>query len=291
MRTPDEAFVGIPDYPFEARWHDWDGHRIHFVDEGSGPPVVLFHGEPTWSFLYRKVIPVLVDRGYRAIAPDYVGFGKSDKPTDPDWYTYDNHVATMASLLDHLDVTNATAVVQDWGGPIGLRLATEMSHRFDRLTIMNTGVSTGRSKVSEGFMAWRTFVENTPDLPIGFIMGRSAVTEWPAEVFAAYEAPFPDASYKVGAHRFPLIVPIAEDHTGANEMQAVADALTTWDKPTQVLFSTEDPIFNTRVGERFVERIPGATALELIENAGHFLQEDQGEVVAGRIADFLDRTT
>ncbi|MBT8213221.1 MAG: alpha/beta fold hydrolase, partial [Acidimicrobiia bacterium] len=244
LRTPDEAFLDLPEYPFEPNWFEWDGMRIHYLDEGSGPPVVLFHGEPTWSFLYRKIIPVLVDRGYRAIAPDYPGFGKSDKPTDPDWYTYDNHIAAMTALLSELDITGATAVVQDWGGPIGLRLATEMPDRFDRLTIMNTGVFTGRSKVSEGFMAWRTFVEDTPDLPVGFIMGRSAITEWAPDVLAAYEAPFPDASYKVGAHRFPLIVPIAEDHAGAEEMQTVSDALTRWDRPAQVLFSTQDPIFH-----------------------------------------------
>ena len=289
-RTPDEAFAAIPDYPFQPNWFDWEGLRLHYLDEGTGPPVVLFHGEPTWSFLYRKVIPVLVERGYRAIAPDYPGFGKSDKPTDPDWYTYDNHVAAMSALLSHLDITGATAVVQDWGGPIGLRLASELPDRFTRISIMNTGLFTGGSAVSEGFMAWRTFVETNPDLPIGFVMGRSMVTEWPPDVIAAYEAPFPDATYKVGAHRFPLIVPIAEDHTGASEMRAVAAALGAWEAPVQVLFSTEDPVFSPRVGERFVERIPGATELELVENAGHFLQEDQGTEVGRRIADFLDRT-
>lgn len=289
VRTPDHRFADLPGYPFEPSWFEWEGLRIHYVDEGSGTPVVLFHGEPTWSYLYRKVIPVLVDRGYRAIAPDYPGFGKSDKPTDPDWYTYDNHVRAMAALLEALDVRDATAVVQDWGGPIGLRLATELTDRFTRLSIMNTGVFSG-SPPSEAFIAWRSFVERTPDLPVAFVMSRSMVTTWPEAVLAAYEAPFPDERHKVGAHRFPLIVPLDQDHRGAAEMLAVRQALGEWAGPAQVLFSTADPIFHPGVGKRFVEMIPGASELELIDDAGHFLQEDQGELVGTRIADFLDRS-
>lgn len=286
LRTPDERFDGLPGYPFPPRYLEIDGLRIHRVDEGDGSPIVLFHGEPTWSFLYRKMIPPLVAAGHRCIAPDYPGFGRSDKPTDPDFYTYDRHVAIMRSLLEELDVRGATAVVQDWGGPIGLRCAVEMPDRFDRLVIMNTGLFTGRPP-SEGFMKWRRFVERTPDLPIGFVMARSAVTAWPEDVLAAYEAPYPDSSYKTGAHMFPLIVPIDEDGPGVAAMQSVVRALREWTRPALVCFATDDPIFTPATGERFVSMIPGAGPLELVENAGHFLQEDQGERVAAHIAAFL----
>ena len=286
LRTPDERFDEVPDYPFEPNWFEWEGVRLHYVDEGVGPPVVLFHGEPTWSFLYRKIIPVLVDAGYRAIAPDYFGFGKSDKPSDPEAYTFDAHTASMAALAETLGLTDATAVVQDWGGPIGLRLATEHPDVFARLSILNTGLFTGGA-ISEGFMKWRRSVERSEDLPIRSIMERSMVQPWPDNVLDAYEAPYPDRSYKEGAHRFPLIVPLADTDPGADSMLEVRRSLEGWAKPTQVLFSTSDPVFVPKVGERFVERIPGARELELIEGAGHFLQEDQGEEVGRRIAAFL----
>ncbi len=289
LRTPDERFVDLPDFPFEPRWFDWDGIRLHYLDEGTGRPVVLFHGEPTWCFLYRKVMPPLLDAGYRVIAPDYFGFGKSDKPTRPEAYTYDAHTVAMAALLEGLGVEGGAAVVQDWGGPIGLRLAVEQPGLFDRLSILNTALFTGR-KTSEGFMRWRTFVEQSADLPIAFIMERSMARPWQDEVVAAYEAPFPDRSYKEGAHRFPLLVPLSPDQPGAEVMAEVRAALEHWERPAQVLFSTQDPVFSPRVGERFVERIPGAEALELIDEAGHFLQEDQGEEVGRRISAFLQAT-
>ena len=226
--------------------------------------------------------------GYRIIAPDYPGFGKSDKPTDPDFYTYDRHVAFMAQLIEWLDLSDATAVVQDWGGPIGLRLAMEDPARFSRLVILNTALFSGHAPAGPGFMKWRAFVEKTPDLPVGFIMGRSAVTEWPEEVLAAYEAPFPDARYKVGAHRFPLIVPLDPDQPGAADMLAVRTALESWAGPATVIFSTEDPVFPPAVGERWVERLSGAGELTLIDGAGHFLQEDRGEAVAAAVISFLD---
>jgi haloalkane dehalogenase len=288
LRTPDGRFEDLPDYPFQPNWFDWNGLRLHYLDEGAGPPVVLFHGEPTWSFLYRKIIPLLVAGGYRAIAPDYFGFGKSDKPTEPAAYTYDAHTESMAALVHSLDLSNACAVVQDWGGPIGLRLATENPEVFSRLSILNTGLFTGGA-VSEGFTAWRTFVEKSEDLPIRFIMERSMIQQWPDDVLDAYEAPYPDRSYKEGAHRFPLIVPMSPEHEGAATMLDVRQKLEAWRGPTQVMFSTADPVFVPKVGERFVERIPGATELELVEGAGHFLQEDQGEEVGRRLVAFLDR--
>jgi haloalkane dehalogenase len=289
LRTPDTRFEGLPGYPFTPRYVEIDGLRVHRVDEGEGPPVVLFHGEPTWSFLYRKMIPPLVAAGYRCIAPDYPGFGRSDKPTDPDFYTYDRHVAIMRALLEELDLRGATAVVQDWGGPVGLRCAVEMQDRFDRIVVMNTGLFTGQVP-SEGFMKWRRFMEKNPDLPIGFVMARSAVTQWPPEAIAGYEAPFPDVAYKVGAHRFPLIVPLTAESPGAVAMQAVARALREWTRPALVLFATDDPIFSPAVGEAMAKLIPGAGELQLVEQAGHFLQEDQGEAVAAHIAAFLSAT-
>ena len=288
-RTSEERFADLPGYPFTPQYAEIEGLRIHYVDEGEGPPVVLFHGEPTWSYLYRKVVPPLQAAGFRAIAPDYPGFGRSDKPTDPGFYTYDRHVDIMAQLLARRGVEKATAVVQDWGGPIGLRLVVEHPEWFDRLVVMNTGLFSGGTP-SEGFLKWRAFVEGNPDLPVRFVMQRSMVATWPDTVLDAYEAPFPTALHKVGAHRFPLIVPLDPADPGAASMAATKDALSRWPHPALVLFGDSDPIFSPRVGERWAERLPGAEDLELVEEAGHFLQEDQGEIVARHIVEFLRRT-
>jgi haloalkane dehalogenase len=287
-RTPDERFERLPDYSLEPRYLDWEGLRLHYTDEGEGPPVMLFHGEPTWGFLYRKVGAALQSAGYRTIAADQPGFGRSDKPTDPSFYTYDNHTRAAAALAEHLGLEGAAAVVQDWGGPIGLRVAVENRGRFGRLVILNTGLFTGR--VTPGFAKWRAFVERTPDLPVGKVMERSMVRAWPAEVIAAYEAPFPEPAAKVGAHRFPLIVPTTPDAPGAAEMRLVRDGLAGWAEPALVLFSTADPIFPPAVGARLAELIPGAGLLQTIERAGHFLQEDAGEEVGEMIAEFLRAT-
>ena len=287
-RTPDERFAGLPGFPFAPHYLDWEGLRLHYVDEGTGPPVVLFHGEPTWGFLYRKVIPVLVAAGFRAVAPDYPGFGRSDKPVDPAFYTYDRHTAAMTALVEHLALEEATAVVQDWGGPIGLRVAVDLPTRFARLAVLNTSLFTGPP--SEGFLRWRAFAARTPDLPVGVVMERSLVVQAGAPVIAGYEAPFPDASFKAGVLRFPQIVPTSPEDPGADQMRRVEAALGSWDRAALVLFSTEDPIFSVEVGRRFAAHIPGAGPLETVENAGHFLQEDQGEVVGARLAAFLHRT-
>lgn len=289
VSTDPDRFADLPGFPFAPHWFEWQGLAIHHLDEGEGPPVVLFHGEPTWSFLYRRVIPELTAAGFRVIAPDYPGFGRSDKPTDPGFYTYDTLVSSMAALVEHLDLSGAAAVVQDWGGPIGLRVATEHPDRFTRLSILNTGLFTGRG-AGEAFLAWRSFVESHPDLPVAAVMANSSVAPWAPEVLAGYEAPFPTQEHKVGAWRLPLIVPLSEDDPGAAEMLGVRQALGSWERPAQVLFSTADPIFSVRAGERFVELIPGATHLETIEGAGHFLQEDAGEQVGAAIAAFLTRT-
>jgi haloalkane dehalogenase len=290
LRRDPSLFSDVPGYPFEPNHLEWEGLRIHYLDEGDGPPVVLFHGEPTWSFLYRNVIPHLVAVGHRVIAPDMPGFGKSDAPTDPDFYTYDNLVASMLHVVDALDLEDATAVVQDWGGPVGLRTAVERPDRFRRLVIMNTGLYAGEGRVTKAFRAWRSFVESTPDLPISMIMGGAATRTWGEDVLAAYEAPFPTVEHKVGSWRLPLIVPLADDDPGASEMMQVGDALSRWEGPALVLFSDHDPMFPLSAAERFAAAIPGSGPVEIVEGAGHFLQEEEPDTVGGAIAAFLSRT-
>ena len=282
VRTPDERFANLPGYDFEPHYAEVDGLRMHYVDEGSGDPIVCFHGEPTWAYLYRKMLPPLVTGGHRVICPDYAGFGRSDKPTERGWYTYDRHVDLVARVLDTLDLQNATVVVQDWGGPIGLRWAVENADRVGRLVILNTGLFTGR--VSKGFMAWRDFAERNPDLPVGFVVGGATATDVPDDVVAAYEAPFPNAESKAGAAQFPLIVPVSDEMAGAAEMRAVMDELSRWDKPALVMFSDSDPVFPyPRSGQVFCDLIPTAGEQERVEGAAHFLQEDRGEEIGERV--------
>ena len=288
LRTPDERFEGLPGYEFEPHWHVVDGPRLHYVDEGHGDPVVCFHGEPTWAYLYRRMIPPLVAAGQRVICPDYPGFGRSDKPTDRRWYSYDRHVEHMTALLDALDLRGVTVVVQDWGGPIGLRWAVENAERVARLAILNTGLFTGR--VSEGFMRWRAFAERNPDLPVGLVIQGATTTELPNDVIAAYEAPFPNADSKAGAAQFPLLVPISDEMDGAAEMRAVADELSRWEKPVLVAFSDSDPVFPyPRAGQYFCDLIPGAGEQVRIEGAAHFVQEDRGERIAEEIVSLIAR--
>lgn len=286
FRTPDERFDDLPGYDFAPNYADVDGLRLHYLDEGEGDPVVCFHGEPTWAFLYRKMLTPLVAGGRRVVCPDYAGFGRSDKPTDRRWYTYDRHVELVSRVLAGLDLRNATVVVQDWGGPIGLRWAVENAERVARLCILNTGLFTGR--VSKGFMAWRDFAEKNPDLPVGFVVQGATTTELPGDVVAACEAPFPSAESKAGAAQFPLIVPTSEGDAGAAEMAAVRDELSRWDRPCLVAFSDSDPVFPfPRSGEAFTELVPGAREQVRIEGAAHFLQEDRGERIAEELLAFL----
>ena len=286
FRTPDERFDGLPGYGFDPHWHDADGLRLHYTDEGDGDPVICFHGEPTWAYLYRKLVGPLVAAGQRVVCPDYPGFGRSDKPTDRGWYSYDRHVECVSGLLAALDLREATVVVQDWGGPIGLRWAVENPERVARLVILNTGLFTGR--VSKGFMAWRDFAERNPDLPVGFVLQSATATALPDEVVAAYEAPFPTSESKAGAAQFPLLVPIANDQPGAAAMRAVADELSRWDKPALVAFSDGDPVFPyPKAGQAFCDLIPGAGEQLRIEGAAHFLQEDRGERIAAAILEFI----
>jgi haloalkane dehalogenase len=288
FRTPDERFDNLPGYDFAPNYVDVDGLRMHYLDEGpkSGRPVVCFHGEPSWSYLYRKMIGPLVDAGLRVVVPDYAGFGRSDKPTDRRWYSYDRHVELMTRVLDGLDLEDAIVVGQDWGGPIGLRWAIENAERVGALAISNTGVFTGR--VSKGFLAWRDFAEKNPDLPVGVVIQGGTATELPDDVVAAYDAPFPTVESKAGAAQFPVLVPDAEDAVGAAEMRAVADALSRWQKPALVAFSDKDRIFPyPKAGQVFCDLIPTVTEQVTIEGASHFLQEDRGERLAEAVLKHL----
>ena len=288
FRTPDERFEGLPGYDFAPHYAEIDGLRLHYVDEGAreGTPIVCFHGEPTWAYLYRKMLPPLVAAGHRVICPDYAGFGRSDKPTDRRWYSYDGHVELMTALLDRLELRGATVVVQDWGGPIGLRWAVEHEERVERLVVLNTGIFTGR--VSKGFLAWRDFAQKNPDLPVGFVLQGATKSELAPEVVAAYEAPFPSPESKAGAAQFPLLVPTEEDGPGASQMRDVADALSRWQKPALVAFSDSDPVFpHPKSGQVFCDRIPGARPQVTIAGAAHFLQEDEGEQITDEMLAFF----
>jgi haloalkane dehalogenase len=282
FRTPDERFAALPGYPYAPHYAEVDELRLHHLDEGSGPTVLCFHGEPSWSYLYRHMLERLVAAGQRVVCPDLVGFGRSDKPTDPGWYTYDRHVETVTRHLEQVDLADVTVVVQDWGGPIGLRWAVEHADQVGRLVILNTGLFSGR--VSKGFMAWREFAERTPDLPVGNIIQAATTTELAPEIVAAYDAPFPTPESKAGAQSFPLLVPLTPEDAGAAEMRAVQDALGRWDKPALVAFSDSDPVFPfPQAGEQFVALLPAVGEQVRIEGAAHFLQEDRGPQIAEAI--------
>jgi haloalkane dehalogenase len=287
-RTPDERFERLPGYPFAPRYLDQDGLRMHYLDEGSGNPILLLHGEPTWSFLYRKLIPRL-SRGARVIAPDYFGFGRSDKPVERAWYSYDRHYGSIERLVQGLELSDLTVVVHDWGGPIGLRLAVERPERVRRLVITQTGIFAGRAP-SDEWLRFRDLVRRVgTDFQAGRLIQVSCVTELPEEVVAAYDAPFPAPESKTGALMFPELVPTEPDHPSTRTMLEVREALKSWNGSALVVFSDSDPIFSPKVGERFADLIPGAEPAETLDGAGHFLQEDKGEELGERIARWLSR--
>ncbi len=286
VRTPEDRFAALPDFGFSAHYSQFDGLRLARVDEGQGQPVVFLHGEPTWSFLWRKVIGPVLDAGYRAIAPDLPGFGRSDKPTDVGWYTYDRHTEAMTALIEELDLRGATLVVHDWGGPIGLRLAVEQADRFDRIVILDTGLFTGHQKMSEAWIAFRDFVARTEDLPVGFLVRGGCHRDPGDAVIAAYDAPFPSPEFKAGAQAFPLIIPTSPDMAGAQAGQRVLDALRQDARPKLVLWADSDPVLPADVGRAFTAML-GTQVDHVIEGAGHFLQEDAGPQIGGLIADWL----
>jgi haloalkane dehalogenase len=271
IRTPDELLEGLPDFPFAPVYRELDGLRLAHIDEGDGPPVVFFHGEPTWSFLWRKVIPPVRDAGFRCIAPDLPGFGRSDKPTDLNWYSYDRHTEMAAPLLEDLDLRDATVVVHDWGGPIGLRLAVEHPDRIARLVILDTGLFTGHQKMTDAWQAFRDFVERTEDLPVGFLVQGACKRPPAPEVIAAYDAPYPNAAAKAGARAFPLLIATAPDRPGAAAGQRVLDALRSDQRPKLILWADSDPVLPLETGRRFAAALGGEVD-HVIENASHFLQ-------------------
>lgn len=298
LRTPDEQFSDLPDYPFAPNYvdiSDQDGGtlRVHYLDEGpaDGPVVLAMHGEPSWSYLYRKMIPVLVAAGHRVIAPDLVGFGKSDKPTEKSDYTYERHVAWMQeAIIDHLDLRDATFFGQDWGGLVGLRLVAENPDRFSRVIIGNTGLPTGDHEPSEAFMNWQKFSQTTPVFDIGFLINAATNSELTPGELAAYDAPFPDDSYKAGARIFPSLVPTQPGDPAAEANKAAWKVFMQWEKPFITCFSDNDPV--TAGGDKpFLKLVPGAAGQPhvTIANANHFFQEDDPQQLAQIIIDAIAR--
>ena len=297
-RTPEDRFEGLPDWPFSPQFtevDDGDGGRlrIHHVDEGpsDAAPVLCMHGEPSWSYLYRHMIPVFAAGGHRVVAPDLVGFGRSDKPVDQAAYTYAAHVAWMTEWLQALDLTGITLVCQDWGGLVGLRLATAMPERFSRLVVANTGLPTGDRPPTEAFLNWQRFSQEVETFDSGMIVQMGTATELSEQVVAAYNAPFPDDASTAGARRFPLLVPTSPDDPAAEANRAAWTVLESWDKPLLTAFSDKDAI--TKGGERvFQHKVPGASGQPhtVIEGGGHFLQEDRGPELARVVIDFIAST-
>jgi haloalkane dehalogenase len=286
IRTPDELLTGLPDFPFDSSHREWDGLRLAHLDLGSGPPVLFLHGEPTWSFLWRKVIPPVRDAGHRCIAPDLPGFGRSDKPTDIDWYTYDRHTAAIAALVEELDLHDATVVVHDWGGPIGLRVAVEHADRIARIVILDTGLFTGHQRMNDSWMAFRDFVARTEDLPVGLLVRRACARDPGDEVIRAYDAPFPNAAAKAGARAFPLILPLTPDAPGGPAGARVLDVLRDDARPKLFLWAELDPVLPLDTGRRFAAALGGEID-HVIAGASHFLQEDAGPEIGRLIAEWL----
>jgi haloalkane dehalogenase len=293
-RTPDARFEALDGYAFAPHYStvtadDGTALRLHYLDEGprDAAPVLLLHGEPSWSYLYRKFVGPLVAAGHRVVAPDLIGFGRSDKPAARADYTYERHVDWMAQWLTAVDLTDITLFCQDWGGLIGLRLVASFPERFARLVIANTGLPTGTG-FSEGFNAWLKFSQEVPQFPVGVIVNGGTQRDLtPAEI-AAYDAPFPDETFKEGARQFPVLVPITPDHASVAENKAAWEVLTRFDKPVLTCFSNKDAV--TAGGEKaFIDRVPGAKGQPhtIIAGGGHFLQEDAPEQLAALINDFI----
>lgn len=295
LRTPDDRFRDLPGFPFEPRYleiptGEEGALRVAYVDEGprDGEVVLLLHGEPSWSFLYRKVIGALTAAGLRAVAPDLVGFGRSDKPAAREDYSFQRHVDWMKAFVAAADLERVTLVCQDWGGLIGLRLVAEEPERFERVVTANTFLPTGDQKPPDAFFAWREFSQTVPELPVGFVVQKGCAREVSAEVIAAYEAPFPEERFKAGARAFPALVPASPDDPASEANRRAWQSLERFQKPFLTAFGDSDPI--TRGADRVMQqRIPGAKgqAHTTLARAGHFLQEDDGETLGQVIVDFV----
>jgi haloalkane dehalogenase len=299
LRTPDERFADLPGWPFEPRYIDVaDGEggklRMHYVEEGpsSAPPVLLLHGEPSWAYLYRKMIPPIAAAGHRVIAPDLIGFGRSDKPSEKSDYTYQRHVDWMTEFVTKLDLRDITYFGQDWGALVGLRVAAENEERFSRIVIGNGFLPTGDQGANEAFLRWQRFSQESPKFEAGWIVQGATVTHLSEDIVAAYDAPFPDETYKAGAREFPSLVPTTPDDPAAAPNRRAWEVLQKWEKPFLTTFSDSDPI--TRNGDRAFQKLVPGTAGQphvTIEGGGHFLQEDKGEELGKIVVDFIARTS
>lgn len=296
IRTPDERFTGLAGFPFEPRYVEIDYRgtklRMHYVDEGdrSSGPVLMLHGEPSWSYLYRKMIPIIRDSGHRCVAPDLIGFGRSDKLMRREDYSYQFHVDVVTAFIEALDLKNITLVCQDWGGLLGLRIAAEHPDRFARIVAANTFLPTGDQKPSEGFLRWQQYSQTVENFHVGGIIKGGCATELPPEVIEAYNAPFPDDSYKAGARQFPVLVPTRPDDPASEPNRRAWEVLKQWQKPFLTAFSDQDPV--TAGADMVLQKlIPGCAGQPhtTITGGGHFLQEDKGEELARVVIDFISR--
>lgn len=290
IRTPDSAFDKIKDWPYEPKYVEIGDTRMHYVDEGQGEIILCLHGEPSWAYLYRKFIPIL-SKNYRVIAPDLIGFGRSDKYTEVKDYSFDMHFDKLQQFIEKLDLNGMTIVVQDWGGLLGLPLLAYNQERFSRMVVMNTYLPNGERPMPLAFKIWQKFSQWMPNLPIGFVMKMGTHQKLDKEVLKAYTAPFPSAKYKAGAKVFPALVPGSTDDPAIPHMLHARKVLKSWQKPALVLFSDKDPIMSG-AWKWFYYNIPTAQDNEriTIKDAGHFLQEEKGEEIATHIADFMVRT-
>ena len=289
IRTPIKHFQNLPDYPLESYYVDVDSIQMHFLDEGpkDGQVVLLLHGEPSWSYLYRHMIPPLVKAGFRCIAPDLIGFGKSDKPTKIDDHTYAIHVAWMKEFIETVNLKNITLFCQDWGSLIGLRVAAENQERFARIVLANGGLPTGEAKMPDFFYKWQKFAKYSPFFPIGTIVEKGVRASMTKAEVAAYNAPYPKSKYKKATRAMPQLVPTTPDNPAAQANKAAWEIFENWQKPFLTAFSNKDPI--TRGGEKvWQEKVPGAKNQKhiTIDGAGHFLQEEKGPELAQVITEF-----
>jgi haloalkane dehalogenase len=292
LRTPEERFKNLPNYPFRPNYFNIDGIRIHFIDEGpkEAEVILLMHGEPSWSFLYRYMIPILNDSGFRTVAPDLVGFGRSDKPTEQIDHTYHRHVKWISNWVQSLDLKRITLFCQNWGSLIGLRVAIENQERFNRIVLSNGGLPTGEQRMSDAFLEWRDFSRNSPNFNVGRIIQGATTTKLTEDILKGYNAPFPDDSYKAGARIMPSLVPITPEDPEHEANKEAHEKFKIWKKPFLTAFSDKDPI--TRGGERYWQKIvPGAQGQNhiTIKNAGHFVQEDKGPELASIIIEFISK--
>ena len=281
MRTPDDRFANLPGYPWKPNYLEWKGLRVHYLDEGKGSRTLLcLHGEPTWSYLYRKMIPPFLAAGWRVVAPDFIGFGKSDKPVEEDFYTFDLHRGFLLDFIEKLNLKNIAIAVQDWGGLLGLTLPMEAPQRYERLLIMNTALGTGDVPLSDGFVAWRDYVAKTPSMDCGKLLGRACPHLSAAEA-AAYEAPYPDAASKAGVRRFPQLVPDRVDAPGAAISRRARDWWQKdWQGETFMAVGAKDPVLGPPVMQALRKIIRNCPEPYVHAEGGHFLQEWGDDIAA-----------